>query len=228
MSLRGEPGTRVGLLDESVRIRPAHPDDSSFLASAILMASRSHLARGFWDLVVAGEEDVLDFLELLTVLEARSFCHYSNFLVAEADGTPAAALAGYDPGEPGLLAPGHAIAAGFEEFGWTDAELAEAYARLEPYQTAMPSERKGVWTIEWVWTLPAQRRRGLVHALIGRVLDKGREARYPLAQVTTFIGNAAAAQLYTRVGFRIAEERKHPDFERLMGAPGLVRFERPL
>ena len=193
------------------------------------MASRSHLPCGFWDLVIAGtEEDRLDFLELLALMEARSFCHYSNFLVAEGDDGPAAALSGYDPGAPGLLAPGHIIAAGFEEFGWSDAELADAYRRLEPYQTGMPDQKRGVWTIEWVWTMPPLRRRGFVSALIERVLDEGQQRGFRLAQITTFIGNTAATLAYEKVGFQIAEEKRHSDFERLTGAPGLVRYEREL
>jgi GNAT superfamily N-acetyltransferase len=226
MALRGEPEGPSGSTDNLVRIRAADPDDSGFLALAILNASRSHLSRGLWDLVVAGSEEVrLDFLELMTLMEARSFCHYSNFLVAEGQNGPGAALSAYDPGEPGLLAPGHAIAAASEEFGSSDAELAEAYRRLEPYQTALPEQRKGVWTIEWVWTVPPMRQRGLVAALIERILDEGRRRGYQQAQVTTFVGNATAARTYEKAGFRVAEEKRHPDFERLMGAPGLVRYE---
>jgi ribosomal protein S18 acetylase RimI-like enzyme len=161
-------------------------------------------------------------------MEARSFCHYSNFLVAEGNDGPAAALSAYDPGESGLLAPGHIIAAGYEEFGWSDSELGDAYRRLEPYQTAMPQEKKGVWTVEWVWTVPPQRRRGLVTALLERVLDKGHQRGFRLAQVTTYIGNTAATLVYEKAGFRIAEEKRHPDFERLMEVPGLVRYERNL
>ncbi len=226
MATRGESESAAGPASQSVRIRAADPDDSTFLAQAILHASRSHLSRGLWDLVFAGtEEDRLDFLELMTLMEARSFCHYSNFLVAEGQNGPAATLSAYDPGEPGLLAPGHAIAAASEEFGSSDAELADAYRRLEPYQTALPEQRKGVWTIEWVWTVPPMRRRGLVAVLIDRILDEGRRRGFQQAQVTTLVGNAAAARVYEKAGFRVAEEKRHPDFERLMGSPGLVRYE---
>ena len=229
MSLRGEPEGPVGLLDSSVRIRPADPDDSTFLANVILMASRSHLPRGFWDLVVAGaEEDRLDFLELLTLMESRTFCHYSNFLVAEGNDGPAAALSGFDPGEPGLLAPGHAIAAAFEEFGASDTEMGDAFRRLETYQTGLPEQRKGLWTIEWVWTVPSMQRQGIASALIERIFDEGRRRGFRRAQITTFSGNTAAILAYEKAGFRIAEEKRHPEFERLMGAPGLVRYERGL
>ena len=225
----GKPESRIGLPDSTVRIRPAAVEDSTFLAHAILNACRSHLMHGVWDLVVAGsEEDRLDFLEFLTLIESRTFCHYSNFLVADGNDGPAAALSGYDPGEPGMLTPGHTIAAAFEEFGLCDAELAEAYRRLETYQVCMPEQKRGVWTIEWVWTVPSMRRRGIVSALIERILEEGRRRGFRRAQVTTFIGNTPAMRPYENAGFRIAEERRHPEFERLMGAPGLVRCERDL
>lgn len=222
------PGSSLPAGD-SLRIRGAEPEDSAFLAAAILHASRSHLARGIWDLVIAGpDEERLDFLELLTLMEARSLCHHSNFLVAEGPQGLAATLAAYDPGEQGLLGTGHAIAAAWTEFGASEAELDAAFRRLEPYQRGVPQQRQGVWTIEWVWTVPAMRRRGLVATLIEHVLDKGARRGYPLAQVTTYVGNTAATLLYQKTGFRLAEEKRHPDFERLMGAAGLARYERAL
>ena len=214
---------------DPVRFRPAALEDSTFLASAILNSSRSHLARGVWDLVVAGsEEDRLDFLELLTLMEIRNFCHYSNFLVADGNDGPAAALAGFDPGEPGMVAPGHAIAAAFEEFGARDTEMADAFGRLETYQTGLPEQKNGLWTIEWVWTVPSMQRRGIASALIERILGEGRRRGFRRAQITTFSSNTAAILAYEKAGFRIAEEKRQPDFERLMGAPGMVRCERGL
>lgn len=207
-------------------IRRAEPEDSEFLAQAILHASRSHLSRGLWDLVFEGpEEDRLGFLELMTLLEERSFCHFGNFFVVEDSGAPVAALCGFDPGEEGVIAPGYAIAIAGEQYGLTEAELVNAYGRLETYQLAVPEQHKGVWTIEWVWTVPEMRRRGLIGSLIAYVLQEGVRRAYKRAQVTTFIGNTAAELAYEKFGFRIAERRRHPDFERMMGAAGLSRFE---
>ncbi len=211
------------------RIRPAEVEDSTFLARAILNSSRSHLPDGLWDLVVSGsEEDRLDFLELLTLMEIQTFCHYSNFLVADGNDGTAAALAGFDPGDPSMVAPGHAIAAAFEELGASDTEIADAFRRLETYQTGMPEQKNGLWTIEWVWTVASMQRQGIASALIERILGEGRRRGLRRAQITTFSSNTAAILAYEKAGFRIAEEKRHPDFERLMGAPGMVRYERGL
>ena len=213
----------------SLPIRRAEPEDSVTLATAILHASRSHLPRGLWDILIDGEEeDRLGFLELMTLLDERSFCHYTNFFVAELSGEPVAALCGFDPGDEGLIAPGFAIAIAGEQYGLTDEEVAAAYRRLETYQLAVPEQQKGVWTIEWVWTAQSMRRRGLIGSLIMRILDEGADAGYTRAQVTTFIGNTPAERAYEKFGFRIGEQTRHPEFERLMGAPGLTRFERTL
>lgn len=220
---------RAGFLDSPDRIRPAEPDDSAFLAEAILNASRSHFDRGLWDLVFEGsDEERLSFLEILTLTDARSFCHFSNFLVVDGVDAPAATLSAFDPGEPGMMSPGHLIASAYEEIGADESELLDAYRRLESYQPGVPEQKHGVWTIEWVWTPPPMRRRGLQAALMERVLAKGRERGYRRAQVTTFIGNTAAIRAYEQFGFRVGEEMRDAGFQRLMGAPGLVRYERDL
>lgn len=212
-----------------IQIRPAEVEDSTFLAKTILSSSRSHLSQGLWDFVAPGsEEDRLDFLEFLTLMESRTFCHYSNFLVADANNGPAAALSGFDLAEPGLLAPGHTIAAALEEFGASDIEMGDAFRHLGTYQTGLPEQRKGLWTIEWVWTVPSMQRQGIATALIERMLGEGRRRSLRRAQITTFSSNTAAILAYEKAGFRIVEEKRHPDFERLMGAPGMVRCERDL
>ncbi len=227
MPFHGEPEGRAGLANAEFQIRRADAEDSAFLAEVIQMASRSHLARGFWDLVVP-EEDLLDFLELLTLIDAKSYCNFSNFLIGESEGKPVSALSAYDPGDAGMMSPGQLIAAAWEEFGWPDDELADVYERLEPFRSGMPEPRPGLWTIEWVATVQPMRRQGNVTALMENILGEGRSKGYSRAQITTFIGNDAASRGYQRIGFRPAEEKRHPDFQRITGAPGMTRFERSL
>lgn len=227
MPFHSEPEGRAGLASAEFQIRRAVPEDSAFLAEVILMASRSQLPRGFWDLVVS-EEDLLDFLELLTLIDGKSYCNFSNFLIGESEATPVSALSAYDPGEPGLMSPGQLIAAAWEDLGWQDEELVDIYQRLEPYRLGLPEQRAGLWTIEWVATVESRRKRGHITAMMESILDEGRSKGYTRAQVTTFIGNDRASRGYQRIGFRMAEEKRHPDFEKITGAPGMARFERSL
>jgi ribosomal protein S18 acetylase RimI-like enzyme len=215
----------------TTRIRPARATDVPFLGWVMLAASRGHLARGAWDVYVGGDDErqVLGLLEQLACQTTRSFCCWDGFLVAEVDGTPAAALSGYDPGAPGMANPDPAIveAAG-AALGWREAERQRADARLEPFVTCVTVPPPQTWVVEWVATDPGFRRRGVVHELLLAIVEAGRRRGFRRSQITLFIGNSAAQAAYERVGYAIADEKRHPQFERLIGSPGLARMTRNL
>jgi translation initiation factor 4G len=56
----------------------------------------------------------------------------------------------------------------------------------------------------------------------------GRAQGFTRAQITFLIGNDAAEQAYAGAGFTFDDERRHPDFEAAVGAPGLRRLVRDL
>src|SRR4028119_699070 len=86
-----------------ITIRPATPDDIPFLAQILDLAARSHVATGMYDYLHAQPPDFIrTFCAAWIGAETRSWAHYSSYLVATWEGTPAAALAGYDVAERGL------------------------------------------------------------------------------------------------------------------------------
>src|SRR5215470_8375374 len=112
-----------------VTTRPARATDVPFLAWVMLAASRSHLPRGAWDLMLDAPDDVcLTFLERMARAEPATFCHWRGFIVAEVDGDPAAALAGFDPGALGDPVP--AIEQALVALGWTSADIVRGNERL--------------------------------------------------------------------------------------------------
>ena len=209
----------------NARIRPAQPDDAGFLARVVFIAARSHLERGPLD--IAFEDNVAAchaFLERLTLAKTRSWFHYSKFIITEADGRPAAALCGFDPREAGMVTLMQAVEEVADEIGWTEADLAGAEKRLEPTLTCMPDETEDAWIIENVATLPEFRRRGLINVLLEEILQIGSCAGYRLAQTACMIGNTAVQRAYEKVGFRVVDEKRHPDFEAALGCPGIRRL----
>ena len=213
-----------------MRIRPAVVADAPLLAWVMLEASRGHVARGAWD-VWAGDDEprTLRLLERLAVQEVPSFCRFDGFLVAEIDGVPAAALSGYDPAAPGMGDPDRAIASAAEHvLSWGPAERAAADQRLAPFMTCITVPPPAVWIVEWVATRPAFRRHGLVHDLLRAVVEVGRRRGFDRSQITLFIGNTAAESAYARAGYGVADQKRHPAFERLLGVPGLVRMVRDI
>jgi GNAT superfamily N-acetyltransferase len=204
----------------TLTLRPGRDADVPFLAEVLEMAGRGHLARGAWDLTFPEPRERAAALAHIAGGEIPSWCHKSLFRVAELDGRPGAALVAFDAGtvEQSTLAP--ALYAAFETLSWAPERLAEVGPRLAPFTSCFPDMPAGTWIVENVGTRPACRRRGLVHALLEGALASGRQAGCRAAQISCLIGNEPAQRAYEQVGFRVVEERRDAEFERLLGSPG--------
>lgn len=211
-----------------IHIRPAIKADVPFIAWVQQEAARSHLPRGFWDLAFPGpDEDRLRIIGHICEASAQSFCHWSGFLVAEADGGAAAALSGYS--KPSVAAGSalfEAIGEALDAENWSPQEREAMGVRIAPFLTCIPEAAEDAWVIEWVATRPEYRGKGLVRTLLHEILDRGHERGHARSQISVLIGNTPAQRAYEGVGFRVADEKKHPDFERALGSPGLRRLLR--
>jgi GNAT superfamily N-acetyltransferase len=212
----------------SVRVRPAQVSDAGFLAWAMLAAGRGHLDRGWYDVAFAlPEAENLELLRRLALAETQSWWRWDRFLVAETEGRPAAALSAfassdYEGSEAALQEAGRGL-------GWGPPELAAVWTRGAYVFTCAGAPSEGeTWVVENVASAPEARGRGLAGALLSAALERGRAAGFGEAQISFFIGNAAAERAYAKAGFALAEERRHPDFEAAVGAPGLRRFVRAI
>jgi translation initiation factor 4G len=209
-----------------VRVRSARREDAGFLAWAMLTAGRGHLERGWYDIAFdLPEDESLDVLSRLVLTSSASWWRYDRFLVAEVDGRPAAALSAFGASEyEGSEA---ALQEAVADLGWTGDDLAAVWARGSYVFSCTMSTGEDdaeAWTIENVATREAFRGRGLAVRLIEAALERGRQAGFGEAQISFLIGNAPAERAYAKAGFALAEERRHPDFEAAVGAPGLRRF----
>jgi translation initiation factor 4G len=209
-----------------IAIRAASVADMPFIAWVQQEAARSHLPQGFWDLAFPGSEaDRLRMLGRIGSASARSFCHWSGFLIAEADGRPAAALSGYT--NPAVMAGSgfmQAFGEALDAERW-DAERRQALGeRTAPFMTCVPETAEDAWVIEWVATRPEQRGKGLVRALLQAIVARGRERGHSQVQICVLIGNTPAQRAYEGAGFRVVDEKRHPDFERALGCPGIRRL----
>ncbi len=206
-----------------IEIRTARPDDASFLGWVIFAAGRSHCPRGVWDIIVGmPENECITFLEHLTVTEAHHMFHYSDFIIAEVDGRPVAALSGYDPKQ--LAEVGQPLLEAFQKLGLNGSSRLDNQKGVAAILYCYPEETEGAWIIESVATLPEVRRRGVINILLEEVLEKGRRLGFGLAQVGVFIGNTPAQNAYEKCGFKVVDEKRHPDFEAETGSPGMKRL----
>ena len=212
-----------------ILIRPASPEDATFIAKVILLAARSHLKSGFWDIALGGiEEDCLYYLKRLAVTPTCSSHHYSRFILAEVDGCRAAGLCGFDPGRSGASALLDAMNEVADELGWSTMRLNEVLKRFLPISTCFSDSSEGTWVIENVATLPEFRRRGLITLLLNEILEIGKQNGHHIAQITIMIGNTAAQRAYEKAGFKGVDEKRHSDFKAIVGEPGMRRLLRDL
>src|SRR4051794_29547892 len=74
-------------------IRSARPEDADFIAQTILSSQRGYRPRGWFDVALGWPEtQCREFIARVAAARAVSMWHVSQFLVAEIDGKPAAAL----------------------------------------------------------------------------------------------------------------------------------------
>ncbi len=210
-------------------IRRAKADDTVFLAWAMLSASRAHLPRGVWDLLIeADERGCLNYLQRLAVAEPRSLCHYEAFLVADVEGEPGAVLCAFELRAGGWATVAEAMTNVQRDLCWTEADLAASEKRVAPVWACFLPDVGADWGIENVATRPEYRQRGLANLLLDETLRQASERGCGLAQVTTFIGNDDAQSVYKRAGFRFSDEKRCSEMESVLNAPGFMRFIREL
>ncbi len=206
----------------TIAIRRARPDDAGFLARVMLISGRAHVRRGIWEAVLGSpEREVLDFLRQVTVTGPEHLFHYSCFLVAESEGTPAAGLGGYDPAVRGYEKLRVAVESvrknmGLGPQGREDAE------RTERGLSCLPKEVEGAWAIDSVATLPGHRRKGISEKLLAAIMDEGRKRGHSRVQVNIYIGNLPAQRAYEKMGFVVEETRRCGFFMDETGSPGMM------
>ena len=163
----------------------------------------------------------------LATAQAVSWWHVSQFIVAEVEGEPAAALCAL-PAAGTEAAAGAAIQEAAAAIGLSATELKAIFRRGAYTDNCWVQGGEDEWLIEHVATLPGYRGRGLVQALLAHALAAGKQAGFAQASISFLIGNEAAERAYAKAGFVFAEEKRDPEFEALTGAPGFRRFVRAI
>lgn len=209
-----------------VSIIDAREEHVPFIAWVQLTAFRSQLPKGMWDFFVGGpEEDSLRFLEALATTQTRHWGSYQGFIIAEVEGTPAAAMTGYFDAESSLE---EGIAEACQTLGMTQDDIIEGWKCAGTIQLVETEHAPGSWITENVATTPKFRRRGLVDRLLAEMIERGRSRGATIADIGVFIGNDNAQRAYEKAGYEVVEEKLHPDFEAVYKCPGVRQLRREL
>ena len=191
--------------NSKIEIRHARPEDSLFLAKAILVAGRAHVNKGIWEVILGGtEEECESFLHHISITQIPHLFHYSFFLIAEEDGVgPIGSLGGYNPRIAGYQALQQAIPEVVQKLNLPAQASKDSKERSSRILACLPEEIDGAWVIDSVATLPEHRGKGVAKNLLNKILEKGRTLGHQKAQVNMYIGNEPALSLYRKFDFEI-------------------------
>jgi ribosomal protein S18 acetylase RimI-like enzyme len=157
-------------------IRRARSDDADFIAWTILAAQRGHRPRGWFDFALdRPESECLAFVRRIALTPRRSWWHVSQFLIAEVEGTPAAALCALHAG--GAVSDAQSAIAEVTKAAGLDAPEVKAIWRRGAYSdTCWMLGDDDNWLIEHVATRPSHRGQGLALGLLEHALAIGKQA----------------------------------------------------
>lgn len=191
---------------QNYRIRSATMADIPFLAGAIVQAEKSGTGiLGLGRLFDLSEEDLLPLI-MLMLEEEIDGCDYSvsSFLLAEYQGKPVAAIAGWVEeldGEP----PSHQLRANLYGHILPEANLLGSRANRDIIAPLQIEREPLTLQLEHVYVVPEHRG----HSLAGLLIDehcmraKQRVPDLSTAQIQVMANNPSALSSYEKSGFRL-------------------------
>jgi len=198
----------------NIKIKQAKAEDSSFLAQMILQSSRAGKKDGLFDLLFETNDNVtiLEKLESLTKTDAKSHCHFSNFLIAEMDGKSVGTLCSYEP----RIATKEAFVKALNEIECTEVDSA-----LEVMYCCDFGLNNRTLMFDFMEEAEGFIDVGVLKALMQKSLLTARLKGYRIAQTLIEIGSLESQLFYKKMGFREVTQKECELYKEKFGRIGL-------
>jgi hypothetical protein len=198
-----------------ITIQQASIDDIPFLAQMMLQSSRAGKKDGLFDLLFDAKDDksVLGMLEKLAQTEAKSHCHYKNFLVAKLDGKSIGTLCSYEP----RIATQDSFVAALEEVGCEN-----PLDILDAVFSCRFELNKRTLMFDFMEELEGFVDMGVLKELMKKSLLTARLKGYTIAQTIIEIGSLEAQLFYKKLGFKEVSRRECDLYREKFGRIGLM------
>jgi len=202
-----------------IKIRKATEADSELLAWAMMESSRAGKKIGLFDLIFKPDDDIhlLKRLEQLSVTQTKSYCHFSNFIIADVDGMAGGVLCGYEP----RIATQEIFSKALYELG-----CSEGYEeRIAAYLLCKPEIDRKTWVLDFMEEKPEFKSLEILKELIQKSLLTARLKGYRQAQTMVEIGSVETLMAYKKLGFVVKDEKRAELYEERFGRAGIVRLQ---
>lgn len=199
-----------------IKIRKAEIKDASFLASMILQSTRAGKKIGLFDFIFKTKTDkeLLVCLEKLTTTQAKSQCHYTNFLIAEADGKCVGTLCSYEP----RISTTDVFIEAINETSCANITLDD----LEILKECDFNLNKRTLMFDFLEEIPGFEDVGILKALMQKSLLTARLKGYRIAQTIVEIGSLEIILDYKKMGFTTTQEKECEMYKEEFGRIGLA------
>ncbi len=204
---------------KKIDVRKATPVDSKFLASCMLKSSRAGKSVGIFDLIFEPNDDaqLLDMLEKLTTSEIKTYCHYSNFLIADINKESVGTLCNYEP----RIATPQMLSKALEPFGAS--QKYETYASLVSLCTFETDKR--TWMLDFLVEKDGYNDLPVVRELLKKSLLTASLKGYRIVHTMVEIGSMDSLLMYKKLGFKVIDEKRCEVFKENFGRNGIVLLE---
>lgn len=203
----------------SITIRKATENDGFFIAKALLESSRADKKIGIFDCIFTASDDkkLLEFLQKLTLTTAKSYCHFSNFMIAVVGGVNAGTICGYEP----RISTHEVFARALEELG-----IDETYhERIAGYLLCAPEIDNKTWVCDFMTVESEFKSFEILKEMVGKSMLTARLKGYRKVQTMIEIGSAEAEMIYKKLGFSVIDEKRSEYYEEQFGRAGLMRLQ---
>ncbi len=201
-----------------IKIRNANADDAELLAWAMMESSRSGKPAGIFDLIFQTSDDaaLLEALKKLATTDTKSYCHYSNFTVAEVGGEAVGVLCSYEP----RIAPREIFSKALAEVG-----VDESYEeRIAGYLLCAPAIDRQTWVLDFIVEKRGHESFEVFKELVQKSLLTARLKGYRKVQTMVEIGSRPSQMIYEKLGFSFEDEKRSEYYKELFGRAGIMRY----
>ncbi len=195
-------------------IRPAALSDGPFLAESIIEAEKSNTDKAGLSTLFEISEEALAQLIVNMLEEEIDGCDYavSSFLIAETNGKPVAAVAGWVEELEGE-APSHQLRSNLFGFTFPEENILAFQQKKSLVGPLQIDRQPGTLQIEHVYVHPDHRGRALAGRLIEAHIARAlRDAPgVTKAEIQLVANNTAALRSYEKLGFRLVRTYRTDD-----------------
>jgi hypothetical protein len=206
----------------NITVRKAAESDAAMLAQAMLTSSRSGKKIGIFDLIfeTSDNAELIKRLEALVTTQTKSYCHYSNFLLAVRGDKIGGTLCGYES----RVATHDIFTNALAELG-VDEGYQERIATFLLVESAIDRQ---TWMLDFMTVSEGCEPLPVVSELLKKSLLTARLKGYRKAQTMVEIGSSDTERLYEKLGFAVKDEKRSELYAQQFGRAGIKRLQMDL